>query len=177
MNWNKLTKVVLLISMFIATAAYAQQPGEPGTFGAAGLAYLATADPNMQGWMAFGVPVSSDDKWISYTNWDIAPVPLDQTMGFTVAGKGLRYSIRSGVAYQVLRLTNSWTVYGLVAPGVAITPGENSGIIVLGSFEYGGFIHKTVGRGLGMMLALTAEKSVGRPTDFAPRIGITWKFR
>jgi hypothetical protein len=168
-----ITLATLLVLLASAPIMAQQQPGDPGTFGAAGIAYLSTARPNLQGWMAFGVPLNGDDSIISYTNWDVAPVPVDETMGFTVAGKGLRYSIRTGIAYRLLRPTDSWTVYGLVAPGLAVTPG----VIVLGSFEYGAFLHKTMGRGLGILLALTAEKSAGQPTDFAPRIGITWQFK
>ena len=90
---------------------------------------------------------------------------------FTVAGLKLRYTIRTGLAYRIAQVTNTWSLWGLAAPGFS-ADGEK----LLSNFEFGGFIHKDVGKGWGCLVALTAEKASNSATDFAPRLGITKKF-
>jgi len=157
--------LLLLISVFLSLPAVAQ---EPVRFGAAGVGYFAAATPNIQGWAALGVPITIDNKTISYTSMDVGVVsePNGQS---TVAGLHLQYSLHPGLAYRLFN-RGTWSLYGLAAPGF-VANGES----IKGSFEYGGFLHKQVSKYFGVMLAFTKQQN-GTEKDFAPRGAITVKF-
>jgi len=162
-----LTLMVCLIALtiFFSVPATAQ---EPVRFGAAGVGYFATATPNIQGWAALGIPLTSDNKAISYTSMDVGVVKEPNGQA-TVAGFNLQYSLHPGLAYRLFQ-RGSWSLYGLAAPGF-VADGES----IKGSFEYGGFLHKQVSKYFGVMLAFTKQQ-YGTETDFAPRGAITVKF-
>ena len=160
-----LVTILALMTIFLSVPVMAQ---DPVRFGAAGVGYFAGATPNIQGWAALGIPITSDNKAISYTSMDVSVVKV-ATGGPTVAGLNLQYSLHPGMAYRLLK-RGSWSLYGLAAPGFVA-----NGDSIRGSFEYGGFVHKQVSKVFGVMLAFTKQQ-YGNDTDFAPRGAVTIKF-
>jgi len=158
--------LIVCIVLLLTLPAIAQQQER---FGAAGIGYFSLSRPNIQGWAALGIPITSDKKVLSYTDCDIAVVGTAPQ--FTIAGLKLQYTIRTGLAYNMLKITTTWSLWGLAAPGLSA-----NGDKVFSNFEYGGFIHKDVGKGWGLLIAFTAEKAGVIATDFAPRMGVTRKF-
>ncbi|MFA5408854.1 MAG: hypothetical protein WC343_08820 [Bacilli bacterium] len=161
----------LIMSLAVIFALFclplmAQEP-ELERFGAGGIGYFANGKPTLQGWAALGIPITSDAKALSYTNFDVSPV--NDGGQFSVGGIHIRYAMRTGIAYRLMQFGQGLDLYGLAAPGFSA-----DGADFKSSVEYGGFIHKTLKKGWGVMVAFTAEKTEG--TDFAPRIGITRKF-
>jgi hypothetical protein len=150
-----------LLSVVLALPVMAQDTAP--RFGAFGLGYDNQASPAVQGFMAFGIPLS--DKLISYTAADITRV---QTNGMvTVAGIPLTYRFRSGFAYKVYAITPGTTLYGLGAAGMA-----SNGSVLVGAFEYGGFIDQALGKGWGVMLILSAQRDAINGTRFNPGFGL-----
>ena len=160
-----LVLLLALMTVFLSVPAMAQ---EPVRFGALGIGYLSGATPNIQGWAALGIPLTSDNKAISYTSMDFAVVKSDGQV--TVAGFQLQYSLHPGLAYRLLPVYSGWSVYGLAAPGF-VADGND----LRSSFEYGGFVHKSINTRIGLMLAFTRQQ-YGLTADFAPRGAITIKF-
>lgn len=159
--------IMIGVGLILTAPAMAQ---ELERFGAFGLGYFSQASPQFQGWAAMGLPLTADAKAISYTDYKISVVPdTDEAYQLMVAGKRVRYAMTTGLGYRILAY-GSWSLYGLAAPGFV-----SDGNTFKSAFEYGGFVHKSIGKGWGAMLAFTAE-SAGGTTDFAPRIGITRKF-
>lgn len=160
----------VLMVMALATTVRAQ---EVVRFGAAGLGYFSQAKPNLQGWAALGLPLTSDGKTLSYTAFDVSIVKTGGA--FSVAGVDLQYNIRSGAAYRVKQITNTWSVWALAAPGLNVI-GDTPSF----SFASGGFVFKDLGKGWGLIVPLTAETykdaNGKQRTDFAPRFGITKRF-
>lgn len=144
------------------------QDQEPERFGAFGLGYFSQASPQFQGWAALAIPVTADGKAVSYTAYDVAVVD-DESNQLTVAGRKIRYAMKTGLGYRVYR-TGTWSLYGLAAPGFVA-----DGDTFKSAFSYGGFVYKDIGKGWGALLALTNE-TYGGKSDLAPRIGITRKF-
>lgn len=139
-------------------------------FGAFGLGYFSQASPQFQGWAAMAIPVTDDAKAVSYTAYDVAVVADDDpTSQIMVAGKKIRYTMKTGLAYRALQY-GTWSLYGLAAPGF-VADGDS----FKSAFSYGGFVHKSIGKGWGALFALTNEIAGGQ-SDLAPRIGITKKF-
>lgn len=155
---------LVTILILLSAPAFAQTPTEK--YGAFGLAYFNSGTPNIQGWAALGIPIS--EKTISYTDYDIAPIKSGGQA--SVAGVRLQYAIRTGLAYRIYNVTNSWSLWGLGNIGLAA-----DGRAITRSFQYGGFLDKSIGKGWGVMLILSGEDSGATGRDFAPRIGIRKK--
>lgn len=159
--------ILALLSIFLALPLAAQSPASPDRFGAFGIGYFSQATPQFQGWAALGIPLTSDHKAISYTDMDIS---VSKSAGQNmISGHQMTYSVHPGLAYRVF-LSGSWSLYALAAPGFVA-----DGSTFQSSFEYGGFLHKSLGSGWGALIALTKEQ-YGAVSDLAPRIGITKKF-
>ena len=149
----------LLLMLSICAMAQDQAP----RFGAFGLGYDSMGSPTVQGFTAFGIPIS--DKLISYTAMDIARVKSDGMV--TVAGIPLTYRFRSGFAYKVYAITPGTTLYGLGAAGMAA-----NGSVLVGAYEYGGFIDQALGKGWGAMVILSAQRDAINGTRFNPGFGL-----
>ena len=137
-------------------------------FAFAGAGFFSQSSPQIQAFAGMAIPITSDNKTISYTDFDISLVKTG-TPQITVAGKGLKYAIRTGLGYRIYQY-GTWALYGLGAPGVSSDGNKTSS-----SFEFGGLIGKSFNANVGMILGLTAENN-GGVTDFAPRMGIVFKF-
>jgi hypothetical protein len=159
-----LSAVLLTALFFLSTSAQAQEQNNIGTIG---LGYSSTADPGIVGFGAYGRKVA--DKTILFTDFDVYRDGSGSS-NFSVAGLRLKYSIRTGLAYKLFRVTNSWSVYGLFNGGIAA-----DGISVARSLQYGGFVDKSIGKNMGVMLILAAEDNPITQRDFAPRVG--WRFK
>ncbi|NLT67271.1 MAG: hypothetical protein GXX84_11775 [Acidobacteria bacterium] len=155
--------LAVAICFLSAGSAVAQDAPEKEKFGAFGLGYSEVAKPNLQGWAALGIPVS--DRVMSYTAYDIAPVKEGGQA--SLAGIRIQYNIRTGFACRVYDITRSWSLWGLGNAGMAA-----DGNVVTGSFEYGGFLYKGLGKGWGAILILGAQKDAISGTVFAPRLGV-----
>jgi hypothetical protein len=163
---KRLILIFALISVFLALPVFAQTPA-PKSFVAAGMGYFSMGHPNIQGWGAAGIPIPNTERLISYTDFDVAVVKEGGQL--SVAGHQIQYTMRTGVAYRIAS-SSGWSLFGLAAPGFAAT-----GTSFVGAFQYGGFVHKSIGRGWGAMVALTNER-YNNQSDFAPRLGITKQF-
>ena len=159
----------ILVLLIMSIPAFAQTPVTATNyhFGAIGLGYFAPSTPQFQGWGALGIPITQDGKAFSYTDFDLGIVK--QGGQILVAGIQLQYSMRTGVAYRVYT-NGTWSLFGLAAPGFVAT-----GTTFASAFEYGGFIHKTVHKNLGVLFGLTDEHYGGQ-SNLAPRLGVTLKF-
>lgn len=155
--------IMIGIGLLLALPAMAED-----RFGAFGLGYFSQAAPQFQGWAAMAIPVTDDGKAVSYTAYDVAVVE-DESNQLTVAGRKLRYTMKTGLGYRVFQY-GSWSLYGLAAPGFVA-----DGDTFKSAFSYGGFLHKDIGKGWGILGALTNENYGGK-SDLAPRVGVTRKF-
>lgn len=169
-----LTLVSVLLFTLVSVPLFAQDEA-PSKFGVFGVGYFAPATPNIQGWAALALPITSDGKALSYTDYRVAVVndPLAPAQ-FSVVGRRMRYTMGTGLAYKALDL-GGWAFYGLAAPGFAA-----DGTGFRGAFEYGGLIHRNIKNGWGILIALTNDiahsSSPGEINNFSPRIGFTKKF-
>ena len=164
-------RVLLLLSflcvLLCPIQGFSQEP-EPARFGAFGLGYFAEAVPQFQGWSALAIPITADGKALSYTAADWAVVN-DESNQLTVAGRKIRYTMKTGIAYRIFQ-RGTWSLFGLAAPGFVA-----DGDTFKSAFSYGGFIYKDIGKGWGAILALTNENYGGK-SDLAPRAGVSYKF-
>lgn len=159
--------ILIALSLLVCLPALAQdQPVEK--FGAFGIGYFAHNSPNIQGWAAMAIPLTTDGKAISYTGFDVAPVKEDSQ--FSVGGVGIQYKMRTGLAYKMIQIKPNVSLWGMAAPGF-----QADGNSFMANFQYGGFLHVAAGKGWGAIFLLTAEEAAG-VNDFSPRIGITKKF-
>lgn len=168
---SRFTRFLLLIGigLILALPAMAQDQTVE-RFGAFGLGYFSQATPQFQGWAALAIPVTGDGRAVSYTAYDIGVVPDDDpTSQLMVAGRRIRYTMKTGLGYRIYQ-AGTWALYGLAAPGFVADGQEFKS-----AFTYGGFVHKSIGKGWGALFALTNEMAGGQ-SDLAPRIGITRKF-
>jgi hypothetical protein len=169
-----------------ATQAYAPPPKTPSLFplilcalllsassasaqekiGAAGIGYFQSGHPQFQGGAALGFSIAP--RTISFTDMVIGATKDEGRI--TVAGQRLQYSFRTGFAVKIYQITPSWTLWGLSDIGLA-ADGKSIGR----SFQYGGFLDKSVGKGWGFLMILSAENTVQTGTDFSPRIYIRKK--
>jgi hypothetical protein len=156
--------VLISIIMLFAVGAIAQE----NNIGVFGLGFSPTADPGVIGFGAYGRIVAP--KTAVFTDYDVERARAENA-NFNVAGLRLKYSIRTGVAYQLKQITPTWSVWGLFNGGMAA-----DGISVVRSLQYGGFLDKGIGKGIGIMLILAAEDNPITGRDFAPRIGLRVKF-
>lgn len=165
-----IVSLLAICMLLFIPAAMAQDPvpaPDNARFGAGGIGYFAGGKPTLQGWAALGIPITDDNKALSYTSFDVSPV--HDNGQFSVGGIHIRYAMRTGIAYRLIQFGKGLDLYGLAAPGFSA-----DGADFRSSIEYGGFLHRYLKNGWGVMVAFTAEKAEG--TDFAPRIGITKKF-
>ena len=162
--------ITIIALMFCNCMAHAQAQTTVNSakFAFAGAGYFSQSSPQIQAFAGMAIPITSDNKTISYTDFDISLVKSSLAQ-VTVAGKGLKYAIRTGLGYRIYQ-KGTWALYGLGAPGVASDGNKTSS-----SFEYGGLIGKSFNANVGMILGLTAENN-GGVTDFAPRFGLVFKF-
>lgn len=161
----RLWPVLVVVSLFFLFAG-ASPAQDQEKFGAFGLGFNDQASPKIQGWAALAIPVA--DRVLSYTAYDIAPVKEGGQVSF--AGVRLNYMIRTGVAYRIYEIAPGWTLWGLGNAGMSA-----DGNVVVGAFEYGGFLDKSFGKGWGFMAVLAAQKDAISGTTFSPRFGFRKK--
>lgn len=158
-----------LLSFFSATLWAQTAAPAPNRFGAGGLGYFSQAVPQFQGWAALGLPLTSDGKALSYTDYDVSVVSSGGQL--SLAGYQLRFSVKTGVAYRIFQTKDGiWSLYGLAAPGFMATGNDFTS-----AFEYGGFVSAMTKSGWGAVIGLTNEH-YGTVSDLAPRLGVIKKF-
>lgn len=161
--------ILFLLAFLVLSLPLWAQVQPQSRFAAGGLGYFSQAQPQFQGWAAFGLPLTPDGKTLSYTDSDWYVVKTGGQV--SVAGFQLRYSLRTGLAYRLLQTKDgAWSLYGFAAPGF-VADGQS----FMSAFQYGGFLHRTIKNGWGILVGLTNEH-YGSTSDLAPRIGFTKKF-
>lgn len=155
----------ILTLLFFPAAGLAQE--QPANIGVFGLGYSGDGAPGLLGFSAYGRLVAA--RTAIFTDYEILRADEKDAM-LSVAGFRLKYSIRTGIAQQLVQITPSWSVWGLFNGGLAA-----DGQTVVRSFQFGGFIDKDIGKGMGVMLILAAEDNPITGRNFAPRAG--WRFK
>ncbi|MCK9570735.1 hypothetical protein M0R72_17430 [Candidatus Pacearchaeota archaeon] len=176
--------LMVVCAFFVNVLQGRSQGIERIAFGGAG--YFAPVKPNIQAFAGMAIPLTQDLKTLSYTDFDISfvkdadilvalpalegkTIPDMEIPAISIAGKKIRYSIRTGIARQIISM-GKFSLYGLGAPGIA-TDGENAHY----SLEYGGLLHYAVSGRIGIMGALTAEHGPDGE-NLAPRLGLSFRF-
>jgi hypothetical protein len=157
---------ILFLAVFLAVTASAQEPLPK--YLAFGFGLSQQVPGTALGWAAFGIPVA--EKTISYTDCDIFRADGDLE-GDQVSFLGKRYliTIRTGLAFRLLDLTNRVSIWGLGDFGVV-----NNGSTVASSVAGGGFLSYELNDRIGFMAVLQADRSSMTGTDFKPRFGVTF---
>jgi hypothetical protein len=164
-----ITAFILTAICFVGTSNAQDIP----RFAFGGIGYFGPATPNVKAYIGMAIPITSDHKAKSWTDADFSIVKSGGQLA--IAGQRLQYEIKTGIEYDIFS-RGSWTLMGLGAPGV-----RTDGNITSAMFSYGGGLHKWVHKDrLGLMLLFTAETGGNQAgkieTNFAPRIGVTFKF-
>ena len=155
--------VLTLAFLLACPSAHAQE----NNIAAFGLGYSQSANPGVMGWGAYGR--MTGDTTAIFTDYDLFRVDADNAM-LSVAGFRLKYSIRTGVAQQLYK-AKAFSLWGLFQGGLAA-----DGVSVVRSLQYGGLVDVPVKKGVGVLTILAAEDNPITGRDFAPRIGLRFKF-
>lgn len=156
--------IVLAVVLFFCPLLGAQ---EQTKFAAAGLSFNQAANPNIQGWFALAIPLSS--SVLSYTVHDVAAIPQGPGLQGFLKSK-LESSTKTGLMLHVYDPFKGFSLWGLGAGGIA-TDGSTVG----GSFAGGGMLDFAISKDWGAVLILQVDKSSITGAQFTPRAGIRRK--
>jgi len=168
---SKILNSLLLFIFFsfaLCLSAASQQPEPKQKFGAFGVGFSENAEGKTIGWDAIGLQFA--DRTLSYTSTEFSAIKEGQNGLIFVAGKPLQMTVRQGIAFEMLTINDRFRLYALADAGITAT-GEN----VVGSYAGGGFIDWEFAKGIGVLIALQADKNSIRGTEFNPKIGLRFK--